>query len=519
MTGPRGALHPGLLRRRLLADRRHPTWLLLVCLVGMFSTTFPATILTIAVKPIADELGSRPTTVTWVTTAPLLAAAVATPVLGRLGDLRGHRQMFLIGLSVAATFAVLTALAWNATSLIAFRTCSQLGAAATVPSTFAMLFRSFPSHERVRASALASATLASAAVVGVVIVGPLTDSVGWRPIFLVQAGIAVVALLPAVLLLPDDGHRGKAAVDYPGAAVLAVAAFCLTFGINRLGVWGPRPVVLACLVLAPAAGWLLLRIERRATSPILPLHVLFAPATRVIMGATFVVNAAWMGNFVVTPLLMQSVMGLSAGVTSLLTVPRATFIALSSPAASRLGRRFDERRLVLWAALALALVLGVLAVGAATTSVAVLVVGLAASGWAYGHVQPGLLSAMGGSVREEDFGLATSLQQTASQIGAVVGIGAFTAVAADATTPGPFVVVYVAAAVMALICALVISRLRTGPASVGPDLPGGEEPLEAPEPGRRPGGQVVGERGCLVPGGEQPELDQSLLRAHVRPRL
>jgi MFS family permease len=452
---------PGGLRSRLLADPRHPTWLLLVCLVGMFSTTFPATILTIAVKPIADELGSRPTTITWVTTAPLLAAAVATPILGRLGDLRGHRQMFLLGLLVAAAFAVLTSLAWNATSLIVFRTVSQLGAAATVPSTFAMLFRSFPRAERVRASALASATLASAAVVGVLIGGPLTDVVGWRPIFLVQAGIAVLALVPALALLPPDGHRERAAVDYLGAAALAVTAFCLTFGVNRLGVWGPRPIVLATLAVAPVAGWMLLRIERRAPTPILPLHVLFAPATRVIMGATFIVNAAWMGNFVVTPLLMQSAMGLSAGVTSLLSVPRATFIALSSPMASRLGGRFGERRLVLWAALALAGILGLLAVGAATTSVAVLVVALAASGWAYGHVQPGLLSAMGGSVREADFGLATSLQQTASQIGAVVGIGAFTAVAADATTPGPFVAVYLVAAGLALTCALIISRLRS----------------------------------------------------------
>ena len=172
-------------------DRRR--WILVACLAGMFATTFPATILTIAVQPIALDLDSTPSTVLWVTTAPLLAAAVSTPVLGRLGDLRGHRKLFLTGMVVAALFAIGTALAWNAGSLITARTISQLGSAATIPSSFAMLFRAHPPQQRVRVSSLASAVLAGAAVVGVVIGGPLVDLVGWRIIFAVQAAVCVAA--------------------------------------------------------------------------------------------------------------------------------------------------------------------------------------------------------------------------------------------------------------------------------------------------------------------------------------
>src|SRR3978361_1657697 len=157
------------------ADARHRRRVLVACLVGMFSTSFPATILTISVKSIAVDLHSVPSTITWVPPAPLLAAAVSTPVLGRLGDLRGHKRMYLFGLVLAGAFAILTAVAWNAASLIFFRTISQVGAAATVPSTFAILFRSFPKSERVRASSLASGTLAGAAVIGVIIGGPLVD--------------------------------------------------------------------------------------------------------------------------------------------------------------------------------------------------------------------------------------------------------------------------------------------------------------------------------------------------------
>jgi MFS family permease len=427
-------------------------WILLACLAGMFATTFPATILTIAVQPIALDLGSTPSTVLWVTTAPLLAAAVSTPLLGRLGDLRGHRLLFLSGMLVAAVFAVGTALAWNTGSLITARTISQLGAAATVPSSFAMLFRAHPPEQRVRVSSLASATLAGAAVVGVVIGGPLVDLVGWRVIFVVQVAVCVAALLAALPVLPADlRERVRLPLDLPGALALAVLTLSLTLGINRLAIWGWTPLPVACLAVVPFALWALVRIERRAASPLLPLRVLSSRNTRVVTVASFLLGAGWMGNFVLTPLLMQSVMGLSAGLTSLLSVPRAVFIVAAAPTASRWGQRFGERRMVVAAAAALAVVMASMSVGALATSVIAISVALPLSGWAFGHAQPGLVSAMGHAVDERDFGLATSLQQTANQIGAVVGIGLFTALAGDATTAGPFAVVYVLTALCVLV--------------------------------------------------------------------
>jgi MFS family permease len=450
-------------RGRVLENPKHPRWLLMVTLTGMFSTAFPVTILSISIKPIAVDLHSTPSTITWVTTAPMLAAAVCTPVLGRLGDLRGHRRLYLAGLVTASIFSVLTALAWSAFSLIAFRTVSQIGAAATVPSTFAMLFRSFPAHERVRASSLASGTLAGASVVGVIIGGPLIDLIGWRPIFFIQAAISLAAFVPALVVLRPDGPVSTAArkpIDFAGAAALAVATFALTFGINRLGVWGLTPVTVGSLVAVPIGVWVLILIERRAASPLLPLHVLSARNTWIVMAASFMLSLGWMGNFIVTPLLLQSVMGFSAAITSLIIVPRAGSVMLVSPLAGRLGIRFGERKMVIGSCIALAAIMCLLSLAAITTTVVVLIIALSLSGFAFGNAQPGLISAMGHSVSEEDFGLATSLQQTANQIGGVVGIGLFAAIAADATTPGPFAFVYLITAGLSVACALIAFRLR-----------------------------------------------------------
>ncbi|WP_051683922.1 MFS transporter [Blastococcus sp. URHD0036] len=447
------AIDPGTTRGR--------TWVTVALLLGLFTTSFPSTILTIAVQPIAEDLHSLPSTVVWVTTAPLLAAAVCTPLFGRLGDLFGHRRVYLAGIVTAMVFALASALAWDATSLIAARTLSQAGAAATVPTAVALLFRVSPPRERVRASARIGAVTSGAAVIGVVVGGPLVDAVGWRAIFVGQVALCAIALTLSVLVTPADARdRARASLDVPGALALAVATLTLTLGINRLAVWGPTPLPIACLMVAPLAVWALVLVERRAASPLLPVRVLGSRNVRVITGATVLFGAGYMGNFVVTPLFLQGVLGVTAGVTSLLTVPRALSILLASPTAGRAGMRFGERRVALLSGAALTVALTVMAVGGWVASLVVVAIAIALSGYAQGHLNPSLLSAQSGAVDERDVGLAASLQQTGFQVGAVIGIGLFTALAGDATTAGPFALVFLLTAACSLVATVVLLRMR-----------------------------------------------------------
>jgi predicted MFS family arabinose efflux permease len=332
---------------------------------------------------------------------------------------------------------------------------------------------------------LASGTLAAAAVVGVVIGGPLVDLMGWRPIFVIQAALSFVAFVPTLLVLPKDViDRVRTPVDVPGAAALAIATFTLTFGINRLGVWGLQPIPVISLVVFPLAIAALVVVERRSLAPLLPLRVLRNHNVRVVSGTTFLLGAGWMGNFVITPLLLQSVMGLSASSTSLISVPRAGFIMAAAPVAGRLGVRFGERRIVIYASFGLAVVMCLMAVGASTTTLVVIALCLPVTGWMSGHTSPGLMSAMGHAVGQDDLGLGTSLQQTSNQIGAVVGVGLFTALAANATTPGPFTLVYLLTAGCSALAALLATRMRDTQAlspHISPPIDDGRElqPVES----------------------------------------
>lgn len=441
-------------RSRVLDSPKYPRWLLWVVLTGIFSAGLPGTILAISIKAIAVDLHSTPATISWVSTAPMLAAAVGVPVLGRLGDLRGHRRLYISGLVAATTFSLLAAAAWNAISLILFLTVSQLGAAAMAPATFAMLFRAFPVAERVKATSLAQGTMAGSAMAGVVIGGPLIDLVGWRAIFIIQAALCALVLLPALAILrPDEPSDNKVPVDYAGALALAATTFALTFGINRLGVWGATPISVGSLVAVPAGVWLLARIERRAVSPIIPLRLLTSKYTWFLIGASFWIGVSWMGTLLLSPLYLQSVLGLSVGITALIIAPRAGTGVLAAPWTGRLGVRYGEQKLIIGCSMVVAVSMGMLAVGAAIRSIALIAIAIALSGTCMASVLAGLVAAAGRSVDEADFGIAVSLQQTSNRIGNVIGLGLFAAIAADAVTPGPFVFVFALSGLMASLSA------------------------------------------------------------------
>ena len=455
---------PGAVARlqvRVWNGPKYPRLLLLNCMAGMFATSFTSTILAVSITRVARDLHSTPAVISWVITAPMLAAAIAMPVLGRLGDIRGHRRVYLIGFSLAIVFGLLTTVARNPAWLIGSRTLAQLAGTATVPASFAMLFQSFPPGERVRASAWASATLSAAAVTGLVVGGPIIDTIGWRPLFLIQAGLALAALLPAIIVLrPDEPREQKVPLDRAGAVFLALTAFCLTFGVNRIAAVGPSPVVVTLLALCPVGAWLLARTERASSHPLIPLRLVKNRNVWLASVASFALYAAWLASFVVTPLLLETMFGYSATTTSLITLCRTGSTLVAAPSASRLGSRFGERPTLIVSSAVTAVSMVLLGAGAWDGNIAVVVSALLLGGLAFGHAQPAVVAVIANSVEPSDFGLATSLQQTATQMGSVFSIGLVTAIAAGATTAGPYTEAYVVAAVLATAATAVASRVR-----------------------------------------------------------
>ena len=120
--------------------------ILTIVLGGLFAVNVTITILAVSIHRIADELNTSEPTMTWVVTGPMLAFGVIGPLVGKMGDRLGHRRMFVWGLAGAIVMAGASAFAWNAASLIGFRTLGAIEGAATGPASFAIVSRIFPAH-------------------------------------------------------------------------------------------------------------------------------------------------------------------------------------------------------------------------------------------------------------------------------------------------------------------------------------------------------------------------------------
>ncbi|MFM7069852.1 MAG: MFS transporter, partial [Actinomycetes bacterium] len=251
-------------------DRWMVAW---TVLIGAFWVSSTITILAVSRPSIAQDLHTSVESLVWLISGPTIAIALTGTTAGKLGDLHGHRRVYLVGMFGATLFVVGSALAWSGASLIAFRVLGATIGAATIPSSLAVINRMFGPSERSRPLGFWSLVVAAGPVLGLVVGGPLVEHLGWRAMFWAQAPLLVVSTVLAVLVIPDTPRRTDVRFDVRGQLALTAALAALLGGIDRaavLGVGSPLVVALFCAV--PAALWWFVRIERQVDDPLIPLE-------------------------------------------------------------------------------------------------------------------------------------------------------------------------------------------------------------------------------------------------------
>ncbi len=457
---------------RLEEGGRYPRWVLVTAVVGMFATSFPITILAVSLRDIAEDLGSSETTLAWVISAPLLASAVALPILGKLGDLYGHRRVFLIGFALAAAVAGVTSLAWNAASLIGFRTLAQVLGAATQPASIALIMGVYPPEERVKAMGWWSLVAAGAPSVGLVVGGPLIEAFGWRPIFVLQAVFAAVAVGVASLVLNESEREDEVRFDVTGALALAVGVGAIMFVLDQGVDQGVgSPLVVICLAAGPLALGAFVAVEHRAEAPLLPLGFFRRRNFSAPLVVSFFAGAAYMGGFILAPFLLRGLFGWSLSSVALAMVLRPLAYSIVSPLGGQVATRIGERATITAGTLALATAMGLLALSAASGTISFAFAGLVVQGMGNGLSRPSLTASLGNAVDEADLGIATASARMVFQMGSALGITLLTVLyGGDATGPS-LTRAYLVGLGLAAVAAAVSPVIRSTPHGDGTDQP------------------------------------------------
>jgi EmrB/QacA subfamily drug resistance transporter len=441
-------------------------------LFGVLATNLTFTIFNVALVEIATSLHTTSSILTWAITGPLLVVGVAAPILGKLGDVHGHRRVFLIGVVGSLACAALTVVAWNAGSLIVARLFSGLGSAAMTTSSWALLFRVYPVGERTKVLGWWSLVAAGGPVIGVALGGPIVQLFGWRWIFVIQVPLIVVSLVASYLILPETDRSPSEPVDWWGGALLAFAVGALLLSVNRAGTGLTRPLVVVPFLAAAATVPLFVRAERRAVSPVLPLEWLRRRSFVLPCVAMFALNFAYMGGFFLTPLFLEQGLNYSVGAAGFFQIARPLAFAIAAPAAGYIAVRTGTRATTLAGSLLMIVSMVIFATLEPGAAVVVIVVALAVSGAANGLATPSVSTMVADSVDSHQLGSANGALQVVTQVGVVIGIQVMQSVQASrqavSGVVGSYQVAYLVGAAVCLVAVAAAIKVRpiwsSGPA-------------------------------------------------------
>ncbi len=403
-----------------------------LCL-GFFMILVDSTIVSVAMPAIMEGLHADLNSVMWVTSAYLVAYAVPLLITGRMGDRFGQKQMYLAGLVVFTASSAWCGFAGGVTMLIVARVFQGFGAAIMTPQTMAVITRVFPPERRGQAMGAWGAVAGAATLVGPLLGGVLTDSLGWEWIFFVNIPVGVVGFALAWALVPDLPRRSHT-FDIPGVVLSGIGVFLLVFGIQegQKYHWGtmhgilsiPLLIALGVVFLAVFVWWQ----SRTRAEPLVPLRLFrdrnFSLANVAIAAMGFAITA------MVLPLMLftQLVLGYTPTESALLMTPMAVLTGVLAPVVGRLVDRVHPRYV---AGPGLALLAGAVVWFALAMQPGASVWGLLAPvalmGVANACIWSPLSATATRNLAMDVAGAGSGVYNTTRQVGAVLGSAAITA--------------------------------------------------------------------------------------------
>ena len=406
-------------------------------------------VLNVAIPTILREFHTTLPSVQWVVTGYALTFASLLIIGGRLGDLYGHRRIFIIGASLFGAGSLLASVSWSVGSLIAGEAIIEgIGASLMLPATLAILSTTFKGPERGPAFAAWGATAGAAAALGPVVGGFLTTEYSWRWAFRINVIIAPVAIVGALIVMAKSARDpDRRQIDVPGAALIAAGMFLLVFGLSEgpsngwltptkdvsaagTTIW-PRtapismiPLVFIVAVIILAGFYRLERAkERDDRAPLFEFGQLRHPTFRYGLLTTIVLAMGQLGLLFVLPVFLQDGKHLSAETNGLWVLPTGLFIVVGAQVGGRLTRRIGTTA-VARTGLILETV-GLLAVAFAVSprlTFLSLLPGFAFYGFGIGFASSQLTNIVLSAIRKEKAGAASGANTTARQVGSALGV-------------------------------------------------------------------------------------------------
>ncbi len=425
-------------------------WLaLIIAVVAAFIVVLDNTVLNVSIPTIIRDLNTTLPSVEWVITGYALTFASLLIIGGRLGDVYGHRRIFIIGAGLFAAGSLLASISTSVGVLILGEAIIEgIGASLMLPTTLAILSGTFKGRERATAFAAWGATAGVAAAFGPVVGGFLTTNYSWRWSFRINVVVAPLAILGAVFFFTQEPRpEKKVRIDIPGAILIATGMFLLVFVFSEgpvYGWWHPikdftaagwvawpesHPVSMIPLLFVLSVillTWftLLEKAKSRAhRDPLIEFAHFRLKTYRYGLITAVVVAMGQLGLSFVLPIFLQDAKHLSAATNGLWMLPSGVFVIIGSQVGGLLTRRIGTTAVVRTGLVlyALGILLIYRVIGLEITAWT-LMPGLACYGVGIGFAIAQLTNVVLSEVPMESTGVASGANSTGRQVGSALGV-------------------------------------------------------------------------------------------------
>ena len=387
----------------------------------------------VPVLPLVEaHLHTSQNSATWVLTAYLLSASVCTPIIGRVGDAIGKQRVLLLALVCLAAGALLSALATSLSMMIVGRLIQGVGGG-VVPLSFGIARDEFPSDKTTSGIGGISAAVGVGVGVGLVLSGPITDTLGYTWLFWLPTIVATGTAVAVFLIVPPSPVRTPGRVGWAAPLLLSAWLVSLLVAVSEAPDWGwASTKTLGLIVLAALVGVAWVQVELRSDVPLIDMRMMRLPAVRTANAVTLLLGVSMYAGFGFIPQFVQTDpaqgYGFNASVTEsgLIMLPMAVGAFLSGMAAGPLARRRPTKWL---------LVSGCLVCLVAYLELALLhaqrweiALATALIGWGTGLVFAVMPTVIIGAVPAEQTGVATGMNSNIRTIGGAIGAAAMSTI-------------------------------------------------------------------------------------------
>jgi EmrB/QacA subfamily drug resistance transporter len=410
--------------------------------VGIFLAALDISIVNAVLPVVATEFGADLATIQWVATVYLLVQSVLLLAAGRLGDMWGHKRLYLGGLAVFVLASVGCALATSTPTLVGARAVQAVGASMLFANLAAIMMAAFPPEQRGRAVGIQATIVYVGLATGAPLGGWLTDALGWRSVFWVNVPLGIAALALGWRMAPADTPAGRQEpFDLAGSAVYVLGLGLLLLGLNQGPAWGWTSLAtIGCLLLAGLllAAWVAL--ELRNSTPMIDLRLFGQRAFSAPVLSAMLCYGSLSATFLLPFALIQG-RGLSPAQVGLILTCQPVVMAITASISGPLSDRIGSRAPATAGLLIVSVALFLLSRLQGSTPIEQIAAVLLLTGLGIGLFTSPNSSAVLGAVPARRRGVANGVLGTARTLGMVLGIGVagavYTTALGTAGTPAP----------------------------------------------------------------------------------